>query len=181
MRRLSHLIGGHWLVEEKYEVTAITPQGGEAKGSEIVHRGPGGLSIVVNYSSAGTMGETRGEGIFTWSPADNAYKLFWVDDGAPGGELWLGKWEDESLVFSSTQKMGERSIFWKQTLGSFSDQGFTMTFDFGASENDLKRLMSLRFTRMAKQAAGEHRHGMGVHGRPVTDGWAGPRADITLR
>src|SRR3954462_14621095 len=56
MKRLSRAIGGRWQVEEKYETTPFTPQGGEGKGTATIHRGPGGLSLITNYSSNGSMG-----------------------------------------------------------------------------------------------------------------------------
>src|SRR5579872_5397243 len=49
MKKLSRLLVGRWQVEEKYEISQFTPQGGEAKGEDVVHRGPGGLSIISNY------------------------------------------------------------------------------------------------------------------------------------
>jgi len=181
MKKLARLIGGRWQVEEKYEVTPFTPQGGEGKGTEMIHRGPGGLSIIANYSSTSTMGETQGEGIITWSPEENAFKQFWVDNGAPGGELWAGKWDGDALVFTNAQKMGEHTVQWKETFSSFSNDSFTLTFDMGSGDAEPKRFMTLKFTRMPRQSAGEHRHGMGMHGRPTSDGWGGPHADSTLR
>src|SRR5438105_9170942 len=74
MKKLARALGGRWQVEEKYEVTPFTPQGGEGKGMNVVHRGPGGLSLITNYTSAGTMGEYHGTGITTWSPEENVYK-----------------------------------------------------------------------------------------------------------
>jgi hypothetical protein len=181
MKKLAHMVVGRWQVEEKYEVTPLTPQGGEGKGTQVAHRGPSGLSIITSYNSAGTMGEVHGEGILTWSPVESVFKQFWVDNGTPGGELWLGKWEGESVVFTAKEKMGDKDVFWKQTFSNFSSDAYTLTFDMGASETDVKRFMTLKFTRMARQSAGERRHGMGMHGRPSADGWNSPRADSTLR
>jgi len=176
MKKLARAIGGRWQVEEKYEITPFSPQGGEGKGTSVVHRGPGGLSMITNYASTGTMGEVHGAGITTWSPNDNAYQQYWVDSGAPGGELWLGKWEGDSLVFTNTQKMGEKTVHWRETYSGFSNDAFTLTFEMGPADNELKLFMTFKFTRMAKQSAGEHRHGMGMHGRPNYDPWGSPRA-----
>jgi hypothetical protein len=176
MKKLTHLLGGRWQVDEKYEITPFTPQGGEGKGTNIVHRGPGGLSVLTNYTSTGTLGEYHGSGIMTWSPDDSTYKQFWVDNGAPGGSLWTGKWDGDSVVFTSTQKMGDQTIHWRETYSGFTSDTFTIAFDMGPTESDLKRCMTFKFTRMARQAAGEHRHGMGMHGRPNYDPWGSPRA-----
>ena len=180
MKKLAHLIAGRWQVEEKYEVTAFTPQGGEGKGTEVIHRGPAGLSLILNYSSNGSMGEVQGNGIISWNPKDG-YQQFWVDNGAAGGALWLGKWEGDSLVFTGTEQMGEQTSHWKETFSGFSNDGFTLTFEMGMGDAELKKFMTLKFTRMPRQSAGERRHGMGMHGRPISDGWGGPRADSTLR
>jgi Protein of unknown function (DUF1579) len=179
MKKLAHLIGGRWQVEEKYELSPFTPQGGEAKGTDMVHRGPGGLSVVSNYSSSGTLGENHGVGITTWSADEGIYKQFWVDNFDAAGQFWTGKWEGESLVFTYTQKMGDQQFHWKESFSGFSNDNFTVTFDVGPSENDLKRCMTFKFTRIARQSAGVRRHGTGMHARPIYDSWGGPRADAT--
>jgi hypothetical protein len=177
MKKLAHLMGGRWQVDEKYEVTPLTPQGGEGKGTNAVHRGPGGLSLITNYTSTGAMGEYHGTGITTWSPEEKVYKQFWVDNGAQGGELWTGKWDAETLVFTTTEKMGEQTIHWRETYLAVTNDSFTVAFDMGPFETDMKRFMTFKFTRMAKQSAGMRRHGTGMHGRPTSDGWGGPRAE----
>jgi hypothetical protein len=181
MVKLARAISGRWQVEEKYEVSKFTPQGGEGKGSDVIHRGPGGFSMIANYSSTGPFGEYHSAGITTWSPNDNAYQQYSVDSGGAGGVMWTGKWDADSLVFTATEKVGEQTMHWRATYSGFSNDAFTLAYDMGSSDNDLKRFMTLRFTRMARQSAGEHRHGMGMHGRPISDGWSGPRADMLLR
>jgi hypothetical protein len=180
IKKLSRLLG-RWQAEEKYEVTPFTPQGGEGKGLEVIRRGPGGLSIVMNYKSTGTMGDYSGTGIVTWSPEQNTYLEFWVDNGAAGGELWAGKWEGETLVFTNTQKMGGQTVHWKQTISGMGTDAFTLALDMGQSDSDMKRFMTYKFARTAKQTARIRRHGTGMHGRPNPDnGWA-PRAEVVLR
>ena len=181
IKKLMRLIGGRWQVEEKYEVSTFTPQGGEAKGTDMVHRGPGGLSIISNYNSSGTLGENHGAGITTWSADEGIYKQFWVDNFDANGQLWAGKWEGDSLVFTYTQKMGDHQFHWKETYSGFSSDNFTITFDVGPSDSDLKRSMTFKFTRMARQSAGVRRRGTGMHARPIYDSWGGPRADATQR
>ena len=177
MKKLARAIGGRWQVDEKYEVTPFTPQGGEGKGSATIHRGPGGLSLITNYVSNGSMGEVHGAGITTWSSEDKAFKQFWVDNGSPAGALWMGKWDGENLVFTGTDKNADKTNYWRETY-SFNNDVFTITFDVGSSESDLKKFMTLKFTRMAKQSAGVRRHGTGMHGRPTNDNWSGPRAGL---
>ena len=179
MKRLARLVG-RWQSEEKYEVTPFSPHGGEGKGAEMIHRGPGGLSIVMNYRSAGTMGDYTGTGIVTWSPEKNSYVEFWVDSGAPGGELWAGNWEGEELVFTSTQKMGDQTVHWKQTLSFPSSDAFGLRLDQGPTDAAMKPFVTYRFTRTARQTAHNHRHGTGMHGRPNPDAWA-PRSEALLR
>lgn len=178
MKKLAHMIGGRWQVEEKYEITPFTPQGGEGKGVDLIHRGPGGLSLIVNYSSSGSMGETHGAGIITWSAEDNAYKQFWVDDGTPAGLLWLGKWQGDSLVFTGTQNMAGQQTSWRQVYSGLGADAFTMAFEMGQPDGSFKPFMTIRFTRMARQAAGARRHGTGMHGRPLYDSWGSPRSGM---
>lgn len=181
MKKLAKAMVGRWQAEEKYEVTPFSPQGGEGKGTETIHRGPGGLSILINYKSSGTMGEYSGTGIITWSPQESAYRQFWVDSGSPGGELWMGKWEGDAVIFTNTQKMGEQTAHWKQTISGLGTEVLTVTFEMGPSDTELKRFMTFKFTRAAKQSAHMHRHGTGMHGRPSPDnGWA-PRSEAMLR
>jgi len=115
MKKLARMISGRWQVEEKYEVSAMTPQGGEGKGTAVIHRGPGGLSLITNYNSTSSLGEVQGAGITTWSPEEKVHKQFWVDNGSPAGALWSGKWEGDSLVYTATQKMGDQMTYWRET------------------------------------------------------------------
>lgn len=178
MRKLARAIGGRWQVEEKYEVSKFTPQGGEGKGTGLIHRGPGGYSMIANYTSTGPFGEYHSAGITTWSPNDSAYQQYSVDSGGAGGVMWTGKWDGESLVFTATEKTGEQTMHWRATYSGFSNDAFTLTYDMGPSDSELKRFMTLRFTRIAKQAAGVRRHGMGMHGHSNYDNWSGPRASL---
>ena len=167
MKKLAKMMAGRWNVEERFEVGPLAPQGGEAKGTESIHRGPGGLSLVSSYKFMGNMGDYKGNGIIAWSPEDNVFKSFWVDNGMPGGSYAVGKWEGEDLVFTSTESIMGQPMALKMTYSGFTAEGFTLYLDIGEVGAQLKRSKTVKFTRQSRQIASMPRRGMGMVGRPT--------------
>ena len=100
MTKLIKTLSGNWTVTEKHEVNPMMPNGGEGKGTARIWAGPGGMSLIENYSSSGAMGSFKGMGTWWWDPKAQVYRGLWCDNMTPNGCDTSGstKWEGDNLV-----------------------------------------------------------------------------------
>ena len=147
IQRLEKWLAGRWKVEEKFEPSDFVPKGGEGKGRETIHSGPGKLSLIANYRSQGPMGAFEGHGIITWSPQEKAYKSYWVDNLDPAGEVSTGKWVGNDLVFTYVADMMGKKMTTKEVYTDITPDSFTFYFDMGMAGQALKRAMTFKYTR----------------------------------
>lgn len=147
IERLRTMLQGRWTTEEKHEPNEFVPQGGTGKGSESVRPGPGGLSIIAEYTSQGPTGQFAGIGIFTWNAAQKAYELHWTDNTNPAMTMMTGKWEGENLVFSGTDTFMGKKLHSRHMFTEIKPNAFTYTIDMGPAANQLKRALTVSYTR----------------------------------
>jgi hypothetical protein len=148
IERLLQMFQGRWTTEEKHEPSEMMPQGGTGKGQESVRPGPGKMSLIAEYTSQGPMGEFSGIGIITWDPAERAYKLHWTDNMTPTVTVMTGKWEGKDLVFSSSGMMMGKKMYSRHTFSDLTPTTFTYTIDEGPQVSQLKRMMTIKYTKV---------------------------------
>src|SRR5215470_10615770 len=68
MQKLSKIVVGTWSTTEKMEPAPLAPKGASGKGTATFKNGPGGLSLIQDYKSSGTMGSFTGHGVMWWDP-----------------------------------------------------------------------------------------------------------------
>ena len=146
IQKLKWLVG-RWHVEEKYEPSSFVPKGGEGKGIETIHEGPGKLSLLANYRSEGPMGAFEGHGIIVWLPQEKVYKYYWVDNLDPAGEVSTGKWEGKDLVFTYISDMMGKKTVTKEVYTDIAPDSYTFYFDMGPQGTTPKRVMTFKYTR----------------------------------
>jgi len=147
IERLRTMLQGRWTTEEKHEPNAFVPQGGVGKGSESVRPGPGGLSIIAEYTSQGPTGQFAGIGIFTWNAAQKVYELHWTDNTNPAMTMMTGKWEGDNLVFTGVDTMMGKKLYSRHMFTDIKPTGFTYVIDMGPAANQLKRALTVSYTR----------------------------------
>ena len=170
IQKLQKWLVGRWQVAEKFEPSDFVPKGGEGKGTETIHAGPGNLSLLANYHSQGPLGAFEGHGIIVWSPQEKVYKLFWVDNMDPAGELSTGKWEGKDLVFTYNSEMMGKKMTTKEVYSDITPDSFTFYFDMGPQGKPLKRALTFKYTR----AEAPTRSGRGSRDSEIPSGASTP-------
>lgn len=71
---------GTWQVVIRTLPGASSPKGGIDRGMMTIKKGPGGFSIVQDFSSRGSSGYTVGQSYTWWDTSAKAYKSVWCDN-----------------------------------------------------------------------------------------------------
>ena len=85
MQKLRKIVVGTWSTTEKMEPAPLAPKGATGKGTATFKNGPGGLSLIQDYESSGTMGSFTGHGVMWWDPQAGGFKGIWCDSMTPTG------------------------------------------------------------------------------------------------
>jgi len=165
MSKLIKTMAGMWTTAEAVPPSEMMPKGGTGSGEAMIHRGPGGNSLMQNYRSQSAMGKFAGHGITWYDPQAKAFKNIWCDTMTPAGcEVFngTGQWEGDKLVFTGTQNMMGKTEQVKETMSDITPDSFTFTIEAGPDANSMKNFMTIKYTR---KAGGMGMHGMhGMHG-----------------
>lgn len=148
IERLLQQFQGRWRTEEKHEPSEMLPQGGTAKGQESVRPGPGRMSLIVEYVSQSPMGEFAGVGLMTWDPAARLYHIHWTNNRTPTVTDMTGKWEGKDLVFTHSEMMMGKKVYSRHAFTELTPTTFTYTIDMGSSATQLKRSMTIKYTKV---------------------------------
>lgn len=151
MERLTKMLQGRWTTEEKHEPSEMMPQGGSGKGQESVRPGPGKLSLISEYTSQGPMGEFSGIGIITWDPVERLYHIHWTDNTSSGVSIMNGKWVGQDLVFTGSDMMMGKKVYSRHAFSEMTSEAFTYTIDTGTTPNQLKRAVTIKYTKLDRQ------------------------------
>ncbi|MGH9795737.1 MAG: hypothetical protein ACRD5G_13275, partial [Candidatus Acidiferrales bacterium] len=101
MARLDFLVGA-WQYTETYEAGTMGPAG-SGKGTMTVRRGPGGLSLLIDWkTSSSARGETSGHDIYAWDAKAGAYQLIAVSNETAAASIFSGRWEGQDFVVEGT-------------------------------------------------------------------------------
>lgn len=146
--RFLNMTQGRWETAEKYDVSEMTPQGGEGKGQESFRPGPGKMSAISEYNSIGPLGEFAGVGIITWNPAEKLYYIHWTDNTNPVMTMLTGRWQGDDLVFTGSDLMKGKKVYSRHTYSDITPTTFTYTIETGPAPNQLKRAMTIKYTKV---------------------------------
>lgn len=127
MEKLMFLLGT-WDFKTKYEKTSFYPKGGDGSGGYQARLGPGGFSLLVNFSSSsGPEGQITGHEVLTWDPKVGAYKDYVFGSNFPGCFTRTGHWDGSNLVLTGALASGATRIGVKTVYSGMSEQSFTIT------------------------------------------------------
>jgi hypothetical protein len=136
-----------WQVEETYVQSAMMPNGGTGRGTDMVRLGPGGLSVINDYRSQGAGGNFSGHGVISWNPEKGQFEGIWVDNTRPGASMPTGKWDGENLVLTSMQDVMGQKMLLRETYKDITPESFTVVFDLGPVKGELKPFMTFKYSR----------------------------------
>jgi len=151
MTKLIKTLSGNWSITEKHEVNPMMPNGGEGKGTARIWAGPGGMSLMENYSSSGAMGSFKGMGTWWWDPKAQVYHGLWCDNMTPNGCDTSGstKWEGDNLVGTMQGDMNGQPMTMKFIYSDFKPDSFVMTMEMGPDAGKMQKTMTVTYTKAA--------------------------------
>ena len=156
MTRLIKTLSGAWTVTEKQDPNPMSPKGSTGKGTAILTPGPGNLSLIERYHSAGTMGGNfNGMGVFWWDAKDQAYRSLWCDNMSPNGCEAAGttKWEGNNLVGTMESEMNGRMMMTRYTYSDWKPNSFVMTMEMGPNASSMNKFMTITYSKGGPTAA----------------------------
>jgi hypothetical protein len=142
VKRLADSLVGEWKTTERFEANEFLRNGATGSGVFSIRSGPGGNSVILNYTSQSTMGRYASTRIIYWDRQTGRYRAFYCDSLQPSGcgEAGNGFWEDQDLVFESTSEGPTGPIKISQRFSEISSKGFAFSLDVvnqGKSERSL--------------------------------------------
>ncbi len=151
MTKLIKTLSGTWNVTEKHEVNPMMPSGGTGTGTAKIWAGPGGLSLMENYSSSGAMGSFKGMGTWWWDPKAQVFHGLWCDNMTPNGCDTSGstKWEGDQLVGTMQGDMGGQMMMMKFIYSDFKPDSFVMVMESGPDASKMQKMMTVTYTKAA--------------------------------
>jgi len=155
MTKLIKMLSGNWNVAEKHEKNPMMPNGGTGKGTAKIWAGPGGLSLMESYQSAGAMGSFKGMGTWWWDPKTQAFRGLWCDNMTPNGCDSSGstKWEGDNLVGTMEADMGGGQMMMMRFVYSdMRPDSFVMTMEMGPDASKMQKSAIFTYTRAAAPA-----------------------------
>lgn len=125
MEKLAFLLGT-WTFTEKYEKSPLIPNGGEGSGMYKAVTGPGGFSILADFTSSGPDGDESGHGIYTWEPKENSYKAYFFGNKFAGSFVVTGQWEGGNLVLAGDFLMEGKKVSFKEVYSDITPRFLTI-------------------------------------------------------
>jgi hypothetical protein len=146
IQKLSKMVVGTWSTSEKHEPSPWAPKGAAGKGTAVFKNGPAGLSVIQDYKSSSGMGSFTGHGVMWWDAKAGGYKGVWCDSaGCDSGGV--AKWEGSNLVETDESEMMGQKMAMKFTWSDITPNSYTLTIDGGPPGGELKRMMTIKYTR----------------------------------
>lgn len=149
MRKLIKTFRGVWTTSEKHEPSPIMPNGGTGKGQARFMPGPGGLSLIENYTSQSGAGRFVAHGVTWWDPDQKVYSGIWCDNTSANGCETGGtmKWDGDKLLGTMETSMTGHKAKLEETYSNITPNSFTYTMDMNVEGSMSKRMMTIEFTR----------------------------------
>jgi hypothetical protein len=131
VQRLSDTLVGEWKTTEKFEANEFLKSEAAGSGTFSIRKGPGGNSLILDYTSQSSMGPYSSSRIIYWDGHEGHYRAFYCDSLQPigCGEAGTGRWEGKDLVFESTTQGPGGPIQMKQRFSDISSARFIFSLD----------------------------------------------------
>jgi len=147
MQRMAFLVGT-WHYQQKFQKSGMTPDGGIGEGNYTAVVGPGGQSILTDFSeSSGPMAGTSAHEIFTWDDKQSNYTGYSFVSNAPGCFTRSGAWQKDQLVFTREMTIQGQKFHMRFVYSLLAPD--TITIETFTSLNDAP--LTLSFSTSAKK------------------------------
>jgi len=150
IQRLVAAFVGRWSVSETHEPSEWSPEGAKGEGNAEFRPGPGGLSLIQEYSSTSSMGEFEGHGITWWDEEVNAFRGIWCENTSPAGceNLGLAIWEGDQLITEFAVKTYGEKTKVRRIIKLIEPDHFTAVFEMAIGDEPLRPAMRIDYRRL---------------------------------
>lgn len=138
---------GDWKIDSVYPKSDLFPNGGEEHGTYSCHAGPGGFSVVANFSADGLEGHIEGLDVTTWDPQEKVYRMYTFGNGYPGAYESRGDWDGDNFVLSGDFSMGDTKLTFKQSTHQDSPDTLTLQEWFSQAGGEMQLMQTTKVTR----------------------------------
>jgi hypothetical protein len=157
IERLRQALEGTWSIKERLAPDAASPSGATGEGRIVWRPGPGGFSVVEDYSSRQGRRKITGLGVFWWDEAEDGYRTIWCDSTNPGGCISfknVARWDGSRLVLVEDYEINGKRFTFKEVFSDITSSGFTQTLYGGEVGSELKVDQTIQATKMTRRVAG---------------------------
>ena len=146
MEKLQLLVGT-WSYTETWEKTPRSPNGSTGPGTYDARLGPGGYSLIIDFTTHASFGDEIGHGILTWDPKEKAYKQYIVGNAFPGAAIFTGNWEGDLLVFQGEFEAGGKKTSLKTTYTEWKPKSITILEYYRVGDAPFQLLQTTKATK----------------------------------
>ncbi|HEX4920870.1 MAG TPA: lipocalin-like domain-containing protein, partial [Candidatus Bathyarchaeia archaeon] len=150
---VQNLMLGKWSTQVKYEPSPEMPNGGTGSGMEIWRPGPGGLSVIEEYTEKNEKGEVNGLGLAWWDTKAQGQRFVWCDSSNPDGcyvSKEVAKWDGASLAWKEEQENAGKKRVYSEVFRDVSPTTFTQVLGEGEPGEPLKTTVTIRATKVSE-------------------------------
>ena len=144
---------GTWSATIKNEPSEWNPKGSTDKGTMVMSKGPGGLSVIQDVRSKGPMGPYRGHAIIYWDTIANRQSSVYCDN-VSGCVFGVTKMDGDKKWSTEMEQEFEGKKMKMVSHGTILDENtmheeFTQSIDGGP----MKKIMTMDYKRVGKKMA----------------------------
>ena len=152
MARLLKMFSGNWVANVKFEPSPMAPKGGTGKASAVFKAGPGGNSMIEEYTgNNGPMGPFHGLGVTWWDANAGAFKGTWCDSMAQTCMVGGMKWQGDKIVgIPQTMDMGGQQTVITSEYRDLKPGSITYSMGAGPTAEQAKTTFTIVYTKPPK-------------------------------
>ena len=151
MQRLLRTFEGTWLLSEEHEPPGGASRESVSVGQQIWRPGPGGFTLIEEYRSGTSAGKIFGLSVTWWDQKAQGYRALWCVNTNPGGctvMASLAKWQGGEFILGNEFERNGQKFTFKEVISDIAPDSFTQTLYQGVAGGELKRLMTIRATKV---------------------------------
>ena len=155
MQKLLRTLGGTWSITYTREPTELLPLGGTGAGRDVFRPGPGGASLVEEFRAREGTRDVSGLGLAWWDESAQGFRAVWCADDNPAGcgmMSGLARFDGADFVLTDEFEMMGKKMAFKEVFSNITTMSFTQTLYQGEAGGELKKIMTIKATKLTRQA-----------------------------
>jgi len=155
MQSLTKALAGKWSTMYKFEPGGMVPEGGDGDGEEVWRTGPGGFTLMEEEHVRTPRGEVFLLALHWWDKSTNSLRGMLCNNSGPATcnlDSYYNsslKWDGKQFVIDMEFPQSGKKMMWHEVWSDVSSTSFTQTGDMGEVGGSLKRVVTIRGTKVA--------------------------------